>query len=40
MILTAKEMVMEMDAMLRQACVETGADYDSLIAAIAEIIYE
>ena len=40
MIITAKEMVMEMDAMLRQACAEEGADYDSLIAAIAEIIYE
>jgi hypothetical protein len=40
MILTAEQMVVEMDAMLRQACVDTGADYDSLIKAIAEIIYE
>jgi len=40
MILTAEQMVKEMDAMLRPACADTGADYDSLIAAIAEIIYE
>jgi hypothetical protein len=38
MIITIDELVADMDVMLRQACADTGADYDRLIAAIAEIL--
>ena len=37
-IIPAAKMVADMEQMLKDACAETGADYDELIAKMAEIL--
>jgi ElaB/YqjD/DUF883 family membrane-anchored ribosome-binding protein len=38
MPIPVKQLVADMDQMLKDACVEAGADYDELVAKMAEIL--
>lgn len=36
--ITVAKMVADMDQMLKDACTETGADYDELVAKLADLL--